>query len=59
MSCRFLNLFPHLIVAVEVEHVGDQVERVLVVLYFGVQAREVEAISKVLLVDLAEIFVSP
>lgn len=58
MSRGFLNLFPHLIVAVEVEDIGYEVERILVVLYFGVQAREVEAVGQVLFVNLAEVLVS-
>ena len=38
MPCRLLDLFPHVIVAVEVEHVCDEIECILVVLNFGVQA---------------------
>lgn len=58
MSCRLLDLLPHIIVAVEVEDVGDQVQCVLVILDIGVEAREVEAVRQVILVNLAEIFVS-
>lgn len=58
MSCRLLNLFPHVIVAVKVEDVGDQVERILVILNLGVQAGEVETIGKILFIDFAEVFVS-
>lgn len=59
MSRRLLNLLAHVIVAVEVEHVGHEVERVLVVLHLGVEAGEVEAIGQVFLVNLAEVLVSP
>lgn len=55
---RLLDGLAHVIVAVEVEDVGDQVERILIVLDFGVQAREVEPICEVLLVDLAEVLVT-
>jgi hypothetical protein len=58
MSCRLLDLFPHIIVAVEVEHVRYEVECILVVLNFGIQASEVEAIGEVFFVDFAEVFVS-
>jgi hypothetical protein len=57
MPRRLLNLFSHLIVAVEVEDVGYKVECILVVLHFGVQARKVEAVSQILLVDLAKVLV--
>ena len=59
MSRRLLDLFPHIIVAVEVEDVRYEVQRILVVLNFGVQTREVEAVGQVLFVDLAEVLISP
>ena len=55
---RLLNLLPHVVVAVKVEHVSNEVERILVVLDLGVEAREVEAVRQVLLVDLAKVFVA-
>lgn len=55
---RLLDGLAHVIVTIEVEDVGDQVERILIVLDFGVQAREVEPICEVLLVDLAEVLVT-
>lgn len=58
MSRRLLDLFPHIVIAVEVEDIGYKVEGILVVLNFGVQAREVEAIGQILLVDLAKVLVS-
>jgi hypothetical protein len=57
VSRRLLNLFPHVIVAVEVEYVGHEVERILVVLHFGVEACEVEAVRQVLFVNLAKVLV--
>jgi hypothetical protein len=59
MPCRLLYLLPHIIVAIKVEHIGYEVERILVVLNFGVEAREVEAVGEILLVDLAKVLVSP
>lgn len=59
MPRRLLDCFPHVVVAVKVEHIGDEVERVLIVLDFGVEAREVEAVGQVLLVYLAEVLVAP
>lgn len=58
MPRRLLDRFAHLIVAVQVEHVGDKVERILVILDLGVQPRQVEAVSQVILVDLAEVLVA-
>lgn len=59
MAGGFLDGFSHRIVAVEVEDIGDQVESILVVLNLGVQARQIEPISQVFLVDLAKVFVAP
>lgn len=59
MARRLLDLLPHVVVAVEVEDIGDKIERILVVLDFGVQAREIEAVGQVLFVDLAEVLVAP
>jgi hypothetical protein len=58
MPGRLLNGLAHLIVAVEVEHVGYQVQGILVVLHLGVEAGQVEAIGQVLLVDLAKVLVA-
>lgn len=55
---RLFNLFPHLIVAVEVEDVRHEVERILVVLHLGIEAGQVEAIREVLLIDLAKVLVA-
>jgi hypothetical protein len=51
-------LFPHVIVAIKVEHVCYKVERVLVVLNLGVEARKIEAVGEILFVDFAKVFVS-
>ena len=48
---------PHLIVAVEIENIGDEVEGILIVLNFGVQTRQVEAVCEIILVDLAKVLV--
>ncbi len=53
-----LNRLAHLIVAVEVEHVGNQIQRILVVLHLGVEARQVEAVCDVVLVDFAKVLVA-
>jgi hypothetical protein len=58
MAGRLLNLLAHIIVAVKVEDVGHEVERILVVLNFGVQTRQIEAIRQVLLVDFAKVLVA-
>lgn len=58
MPRRLLDGVAHLIVAVDVEGVRHQVQRVLVVLDLGVKARQVEAVHDVVLVDLAKVFVA-
>lgn len=55
---RTLNGLAHIIVAVEVEDIRHQIERILVVLDLGVEAGQVEAIRQVVLVDLAKVFVA-
>lgn len=52
-----LDGLAHIVITVDVEDIGNQVEGVLVVLNLGVQTRQVESISQVLFVDLAEVFV--
>ena len=58
VSCRFLDLFSHLIVAVEVEDICNQLECILIVLHLGVEAGQIESIGKVVFIDLAEVFVA-
>lgn len=58
VPCRLFNGFPHVIVAVEVEYICDEVERVLVVLNFGVQTSQVEAVGEVVFVDFAKVFIA-
>lgn len=58
MPSGLLDLLAHVIVAVEIKDVGDEIKRVLVVLDFRVETCEVEAVGEVVLVDLAEIFVA-
>lgn len=55
---RLFNRLAHVVVAVQVEHVRDQVQRVLVVVHFRVQAGQVESVGDVFLVDFAEVFIA-
>lgn len=45
VSCTLLDCLPHLIVAIKVEDIGDEVERILVVLNLRVESGEVEAVG--------------
>ncbi len=58
MARRPLNLVARLVVALKVVHVRDQVQRMLVVLHLGVEARQVEAVREVVLVNLAEVLIA-
>ena len=58
MPGRLLDGFAHVVFAVEVEDISDEVEGVLVVVDFGVEAGEVEAVCEVFLIDFAEVFVA-
>lgn len=58
MSSRFFNLFPHLIVAVQVENIRHQIESILVVLHLSVEASEVETVGKIIFIDFAKILIT-
>lgn len=58
MAGRLLDGLSHLVIAVEVEDIGDKVEGILIVLDLGVEARQVEAVGQVVFVDLAEVLVA-
>lgn len=58
VSSRLLNCLPHVIVAVKIEDVGDQVESILVVLNVGIEACQVESVGKVVFVDLAKVLIA-
>jgi hypothetical protein len=51
-------LLPHVVVHFHIEHIRDQVQSILVVLDFCVQASQVETIREVVLVDFAEVLVA-
>ena len=58
MPRALLNLLAHIVVDFHIEDIRNQVEGVLVVLHFGIQAGQIEAVGQVVLVDLAEVFVA-
>ena len=58
MASRLLNLLPHLIVAVEIEDICDEVESVLIILDISVEACEVEAVGKVVLVNFTKVLIA-
>jgi hypothetical protein len=58
MAGRLFDGFAHVVFAVEVEDVCDEIKGILIVLNLGVEAGEIEAVCQVLLVDLAEVLVS-
>jgi hypothetical protein len=58
MTGRLLHGVPHLLVAVDIERVRNQVQGMLVVLDFGVEARQVEAVEDVVFVNLAKVLVA-
>ena len=46
------------IVGIKVKHVGDEIKRVLIVLYLGVETSQVESIGEVFLVNLAKVLIA-
>lgn len=59
MTSRLLDLLSEIIVGIKVENVGYQVQSILVVRNLGVQAREVESVGQIVLINFAEVFISP
>jgi hypothetical protein len=58
MTGRLFDLLPQIIIGVEVEDIGHEIERILIVRDLGVQTSQVEAIRQVIFVDLTEILIS-
>ena len=58
MAGGLLDLFSHLVIAVKIEDIGDEVKGVLVVLDIGVEAGQVEAVGEVVFVDFAEVLIA-
>lgn len=58
MPRTLLNLFAHVVINFHVEDIRDEIEGVLVVLYFRIEPSQVEAVRQVVFVDLAEVFIS-
>ena len=59
MPGRLLNLITHIIIAVEVKNVSDEIKSVLVVLDVSIEPRQVEPVCEVVFVNFAIIFVAP
>lgn len=53
-----LDLVPHVVVDFHVKDICDEVECILVVLDFRVESSQIEPISKVVLIHIAEVLVS-
>lgn len=58
MPRRLLYRFPHFIVTIQIKNVRHEVQSILIILNFGIEASKVKTIRKVVLVNLAEIFVA-
>ena len=58
MSCRLFYLRPHFIIAIDVEYVGNEIKRMIVVLDFLIEACEVESIGEIVFVNLTKVFVA-
>lgn len=59
MSCSPFDLDSHIIIDLHVEDICYEVQGILVVLYLRIETSEVEAVSEIIFVDLAEIFIAP
>lgn len=56
---RLLDGLAHLIVALEIKDIGDEIQGILVILDFRVKARQVEPVGEVVFVDFAKVLVAP
>lgn len=58
VSSALFNLLTHVIVDLHVEDVGNEIQCILVILDFGVEAGQVEAVGQIILIDFAKIFIA-
>jgi len=58
MPRTLFYLLSHVVVDLHIEDIRDEIQGILIVLYLGVQASQVEAVRQVVLVDLAEVLVA-
>jgi len=58
MACRLLNRLSHVIFAVQVEYIRDEVQSMLIVVDFGLKPSKVETIGQIFFVYLAKVFIS-
>lgn len=58
MPGGLFDSFSHLVITIQVEDICNKIQRILIVLNFCVETSKVKSISQVVLVNLAEIFVS-
>ena len=55
---RLLNGLSHVILAIKVEDICDQIQCMLVIVHFGLQASQIESVREIFFIDLAEVFVA-
>lgn len=58
VASRLFDLFAHVIIAVQIEDVGDEIQSVLIVLNLGIKTGQVKAIGKIVFVDFAKVLIS-
>ena len=58
VSRGFLDLLSHIIVAVQVKDVSDEIKSVLIILHIRIEPSQIEAVREVVFVDFAEVFVT-
>lgn len=58
MPRALLDLFAHVVVDLHIEDICDEIQGILVVLYFRVEPCQVETVCQVIFVDLAEVLIS-
>ncbi len=58
VPCRLLDLLPHIIVAIQVKDISDEVKSVLIILDVRVEPSKVEAVCEVVFIDLAKVFIA-
>lgn len=55
---RAFNFLTHLVIAIVIKDVSDQVQSVLVMLNVDIETCKIEAVGDIVFVDLAKVFVA-
>lgn len=58
VPCRFLDLFSHVIVTVQIKDISDEVKSVLIILDIRIESSQIEAVCEIVFVDFTKVFIA-